>query len=146
MPLTIATPSTIASAVSGGAELAAASPLSATRSSPGHLLIAASISCARRRPRSLTIRPSAMKRIRSAIAAARGVVGDHHGRLAEVVDRFAEQREDLVARSRVEVAGRLVGEEHRRPGDERPRDRDALLLAARELGRAGARAARRARR
>ena len=37
---------------------------------------------------------------------------------------------------RVEVAGRLVGEEHRRPGDERAADRHALLLPARELGRA----------
>ena len=36
---------------------------------------------------------------------------------------------------RVEVAGRLVGEQDRRAPDERPRDRHALALAARELGR-----------
>ena len=36
---------------------------------------------------------------------------------------------------RVEVAGRLVGEHHRRPRDERAGDRDALLLAAGELRR-----------
>ena len=35
----------------------------------------------------------------------------------------------------VEVAGRLVGEQQRRLGHQRARDRDALLLAARELGR-----------
>ena len=34
---------------------------------------------------------------------------------------------------RVEVAGGLVGEDHRRFGDERPGDGDALLLAARQL-------------
>ena len=47
---------------------------------------------------------------------------------------MAEQLEDLAARLRVEVAGRLVGEDHRRARDERSRDRDPLLLAARELG------------
>ena len=46
---------------------------------------------------------------------------------------------------RVEVAGRLVGEHDRRLRDQRPRDRDALLLAARELGRADGRAGRRGR-
>ena len=39
-------------------------------------------------------------------------------------------------RARVESAGRLVGEDHRGPRDQRPGDRDALLLAARELSRA----------
>ena len=34
---------------------------------------------------------------------------------------------------RVEVAGRLVGEDQRRVGDERARDRDPLLLTAGEL-------------
>ena len=46
-----------------------------------------------------------------------------------------EEREDLVAGARVEVAGRLVGEEERRLGDERARDGDALLLPAGELVR-----------
>ena len=36
---------------------------------------------------------------------------------------------------RVEVAGRLVGEQQRRAVDQRPGDRDALLLAAGELRR-----------
>ena len=37
--------------------------------------------------------------------------------------------------ARVEVAGRLVGEEQRGRVDQRARDRDALLLAAGELVR-----------
>ena len=39
----------------------------------------------------------------------------------------------LDARPRVEVAGRLVGQEDRRLRDQRAGDRDALLLAARQL-------------
>ena len=35
----------------------------------------------------------------------------------------------------IEVAGRLVAEQQRRIGDDRARDADALLLAARELPR-----------
>ena len=43
---------------------------------------------------------------------------------------FAQQGHDLRAGVAVEVAGRLVGEDERRLGDERPSDRDSLLLAA----------------
>ena len=43
--------------------------------------------------------------------------------------------EDLLGALRVEVAGRLVGDEERRVGDDGARDRDALLLSARELAR-----------
>ena len=60
-------------------------------------------------------------------------MGDHHGRLAVARDGVAQEREDLRARRRVEVAGRLVGEHDGGPGDERACDRDALLLATREL-------------
>ncbi len=42
---------------------------------------------------------------------------------------------DLGAALGVEIAGRLVGEEHRRPRDDGARDGDALLLAAGQLGR-----------
>ena len=62
------------------------------------------------------------------------IVRDHHRRLAELVDRVAHEGEDLAAGRRVEVAGRLVGEDHGRPGDECAGDRDPLLLAAGELG------------
>jgi hypothetical protein len=65
-----------------------------------------------------------------------GVVGHHHHGLAEVVDRLAQHAQDLVARLGVEVAGRLVGEHHRRLRDQRARHRHALLLAAGQLGRA----------
>ena len=62
------------------------------------------------------------------------VVGDHDDGLAELVDRGAKQVEDAAARLRVEVAGRLVGEDDGGTGDQRPGDRDPLLLPARELG------------
>ncbi len=62
------------------------------------------------------------------------VVGDHHDRLAVGCAHVAQQREDLGARLRVEVAGRLVGEDDGRPRDQRAGDRDALLLATGELG------------
>src|SRR5206468_3453406 len=47
----------------------------------------------------------------------------------------AEQVGDGVGGGLVELAGRLVGEDDTRLGRERPRDRDALLLAARQLRR-----------
>ena len=62
------------------------------------------------------------------------LVRDHHDRHAAVVE-LLEQGEDLLGDAAVEVARRLVGEEHAGVRDERPCDRDALLLAARHLGR-----------
>src|SRR5258705_1771353 len=44
-----------------------------------------------------------------------------------------EDAHHLDARLRVEIAGRLVGEQQRRVVHQRPRDGDTLLLAAREL-------------
>ena len=73
------------------------------------------------------------------------VVRHQHDRVALVVQR-AQQGEDLVAGARVEVAGRLVGEDQARPADQRARDRDALALAAGELGGQMARARARGRR
>ena len=76
-----------------------------------------------------------------------GIVRDHDDRLAELAVEPVEQVEDLLRRRAVEVAGRLVGDDDRRVGDQRPRDRDALLLPAGELvrdsdpcGRSGRRA------
>ena len=46
-----------------------------------------------------------------------------------------EHGEDLVAHALVEVAGRLVGQQHARALDDRAGDRDALLLTARQLAR-----------
>ena len=85
---------------------------------------------------SSTTCPSARKTTRSATAAAAGVVGDHDDRLAEVVDRAAQQGEHVAPGARVEVAGRLVGEDDGRARDQRARHGDALLLAAGELRRA----------
>ena len=45
-----------------------------------------------------------------------------------------EQADHVRAGLRVEVSGRLVGEDHARLDDERTGDRDALLLTAGELG------------
>jgi hypothetical protein len=49
--------------------------------------------------------------------------------------KFAEEIEDLAAGLRIEVSGRLVGEEERRLVDECPRDGDALALTAGQLVR-----------
>ena len=46
-----------------------------------------------------------------------------------------EQVEDLVGALAVEIAGRLVGDDDLRVGDDGARDRHALLLAAGELAR-----------
>src|SRR5262249_7955122 len=64
-----------------------------------------------------------------------GLVRDEHDRDALVAVEADEQVQDVEARLRVEVAGRLVGEQERGAVHERPRDRDALLLPARELAR-----------
>ena len=63
-----------------------------------------------------------------------GVVGDEDDRAARAVE-LAEELEHLAARGLVEVAGRLVGEDQGRVGDQRAGDGDALLLAAGQLGR-----------
>ena len=69
-----------------------------------------------------------------------GVVGDHHDRVAVRVDDLAQEREHAAPGAGVERSGRLVGEHDLGPGDERPGDRDPLLLAAGELGRTVAQA------
>src|SRR5438445_4934523 len=61
------------------------------------------------------------------------IVGDDDDRLTQVVDGAAHEREDLRAGARVEVAGRLVGEDDLRPAGQRTGDSDTLLLATREL-------------
>src|SRR5262245_12486208 len=62
------------------------------------------------------------------------LVRDQDDSLAVVVESLKD-RHDLFRRLRVEVAGRLVGQDQLRVVDQSPRDRDALLLAARELAR-----------
>ena len=65
----------------------------------------------------------------------RGLVGDHDHGLVELVDGLAQQAQHLLGGVRVQVAGRLVGEQHGGPVHERARHGDALLLAAGELRR-----------
>ena len=54
---------------------------------------------------------------------------------AALLVQALEDAHHFDARPRVEVAGRLVGQQDRRVVDQRARDRDALLLAARQLVR-----------
>ena len=62
------------------------------------------------------------------------LVGDeHHGAPGGV--QVGEDRHHVLARVGVQVAGRLVGEDQRRVGDDGPGDRHPLLLAARHLAR-----------
>ncbi len=65
------------------------------------------------------------------------LVRRHHDRGPARIDA-SEQLHDVSGCRGVEVSGRLVGEQHLRPVDERARDRDALLLAAGQLVREAA--------
>ena len=62
-----------------------------------------------------------------------GLVRDQHDGAAFFV-QAREDPQDVLGGVRVEVAGRLVGEDQRGVGHDRPRDRDPLLLAAGQLG------------
>ena len=61
-----------------------------------------------------------------------GFVRHHHDRHMRFPRGFIEQRPELLGGMRIEVAGRLIGEKHRGFHDQRPGDRDALLLPAGE--------------
>src|SRR3954451_9165559 len=63
------------------------------------------------------------------------VVGDEHQGRAALSFKPEQEPDDGVAGRLVEVAGRLVGEQERRIGHNRPGDRDALLFAAGQLRR-----------
>ena len=64
-----------------------------------------------------------------------GLVRDHGDGQAKLGVQPRQELHDLVRACGVEIAGRLVGDEQGRPGDDGARDRHALLLAAGELGR-----------
>ena len=70
------------------------------------------------------------------------IVRHHDDGLAVFAIQQRKQVEDLVGGVAVEVAGRFVADQQRRIGDERARDRDALLLAAGQFARLVARAVR----
>ena len=63
-----------------------------------------------------------------------GLVGGHHDGRAAGVDA-GEQLHDVDGGGRVEVSGRLVGQQHLRAVDQSARDRDALLLTTGQLVR-----------
>ncbi len=58
---------------------------------------------------------------------------------ARRIHKIAHDGQNLPARNRVEIAGRLIGENHQRIIGERAGDGDALTLPARHLVRAFAR-------
>ena len=60
-----------------------------------------------------------------------GLVGDEDDRDPLVDVQRLEERHDLLARVRVEVASRLVGEDEGGVHHQRSRDRDPLLLPSR---------------
>ena len=72
--------------------------------------------------------------MRSACLREARIVRDHADRRARAVE-ILEQVHHGLAVDRVEVSGRLVGEQDERRAGDRARDGDALLLAARELRR-----------
>ena len=91
------------------------------------------------------IRPSTRKTTVSAYDAATGSWVTMTTVWPQVVDAGPQQGQHLARGRGVEGAGRLVGEDDRGVGDQRPGDRDPLLLAAGERAGAAARRGRRAR-
>ena len=141
VPATIATPSRIANAVRAARSFRAASPRSASASisSPGRARqprsrISSMTSSSPSQRRSAATCPSASTITRSAYAATFGSWVTTTTVCPKLVDRLPQQVEHARSRLRVEVAGRLVGEDDGWARDQRPRDRDPLLLAAGELG------------
>src|SRR3954453_22311375 len=157
VPTTKATPRTPAKPVSTERSLRVSSPRSASLYTYATAFLRSSTPAASLPAPSCTTLPSSSttsrlprpvlpRAVRNALAVVdhdeparhRGgdrLVGDHDHRLAELVDGAAQQAEHLLGGVRVQVAGRLVGEQHGRPVHERAGDGDALLLAAGELGR-----------
>src|SRR5581483_4340910 len=68
-----------------------------------------------------------------------GVVAHDEDAAVSLEPDLAEELHDLRARRAVEGRGGLVADDEARARDDRARDRDALLLAARELPRQRAR-------
>jgi len=63
------------------------------------------------------------------------IMGDKHDGDAALFIELAEQFHQITASRRIEIAGRLVGEDDGGIGDQGAGDGDALLLAAGQFGR-----------
>ena len=83
----------------------------------------------------LTTRPSLSAIVASASAASSGSCVTSTSVVLRGAIDVEQQVDHLLPGRAVEIPGRLVGEQHRRVVGERAGDRDALLLAARELRR-----------
>src|SRR5579871_2354853 len=136
VPATKATPSTMAMAVRARRTLWAARLRSVARSTSVPHALHVVDDPLRRRLRHL-VDDAPVGEEHDAVRVRRGhrVVGHHDDGLAPRAHRRAQELEHLVARARVEVAGRLVGKDDRRPRGQGAAHRDALLLAARQLRR-----------
>ena len=66
------------------------------------------------------------------------IVGDHQERHAELGLQVLDEAQDLRLDGDVERGGRLVGDQQRRPADQRHGDHGALAQAARQFERIGA--------
>ena len=64
-----------------------------------------------------------------------GIVCNHHNGLTELDIQFAEHLQHFAGVVRIKAARRLIGQNDRRPVDDRARNRYALLFAAGELRR-----------
>src|SRR5262245_306592 len=135
VPTTKATPMTTAKPVSTERSLRVSSPRSASLDTSGHRLH--QVEHARGVAAVAVVDDLAVVEHDEAAGHRGGhrLVRDHDHRLAELVDGAAQQAEHLLGGVRVQIAGRLVGEQHGRPVHERAGDGDALLLAAGELRR-----------
>lgn len=64
------------------------------------------------------------------------VMGNHDRRQPTLGLKFAQQLQNLVPGSLIEISGRLICQKQPRPIDEGARKRNPLLLTTRELSRA----------
>ena len=79
---------------------------------------------------SSTMRPSRSAIVRAQLSATCHVVRDDQDGRAQALVQIVDQRQNLLAGVRIEIAGGLVGQQNRRIDGERARDGDALALAA----------------
>ena len=79
--------------------------------------------------------PSSTRTVRCARCGDLGLVRDQYDGPARAAQSSSSSASTSAVAVRVQVPGRLVGKDHRRLRHQRPRHRDALLLAAGQLAR-----------